>query len=80
MKQLKLSFFVILVKNDMLKSKLLFILIGSLLALNYTFGQVTAADCSNAVNICQNANFAIDPNGPGAVADFQSGTVSNPST
>lgn len=44
------------------------------------FTQVTAADCSNAVNICQNANFAIDPNGPGAVADFQSGTVSNPST
>jgi gliding motility-associated-like protein len=42
--------------------------------------QVTAADCINAVNICQNANFAIDPNGPGSVADFQSGTVSNPST
>ena len=42
--------------------------------------QVTAADCINAVNICQNANFAIDPNGPGSVADFQSGTISNPST
>ena len=41
--------------------------------------QVTAADCINAVNICQNATFAIDPNGPGSVADFQSGTVSNPS-
>jgi len=44
------------------------------------FTQVTAADCINAVNICQNANFAIDPNGPGAVADFQSGTISNPSS
>jgi gliding motility-associated-like protein len=43
------------------------------------FTQVTAADCINAVNICQNATFAIDPNGPGSVADFQSGTVSNPS-
>lgn len=44
------------------------------------FTQVTAADCINAVNICQNATFAIDPNGPGSVADFQSGTVSNPSS
>jgi len=44
------------------------------------FAQVTAADCINAVNICQNATFSIDPNGPGSVADFQSGTISNPST
>lgn len=45
-----------------------------------SFAQVTAADCINAVNICQNATFSIDPNGPGFVADFQSGSVSNPST
>ncbi len=44
------------------------------------YSQVTAADCINAVNICQNASFSIDPNGPGSVADFQSGTVSNPSS
>lgn len=42
------------------------------------YSQVTAADCINAVNICQNASFAIDPNGPGSIADIQTGTVSNP--
>ncbi len=46
---------------------------------SFAGGAVTAADCINAVNICQNASFAIDPNGSGSVADFQSGTVSNPS-
>ncbi len=56
-------------------SIVVFLLIG-----NKYFSQVTAADCINAVNICQNATFAIDPNGPGSVADFQSGSVSNPST
>ena len=44
-------------------------------------GPVTASDCSNAVNICQNASFQIDPvTGPGLVTEFQTGTVSNPST
>jgi hypothetical protein len=46
----------------------------------YVISQVTAADCSNAVNICQNASFSVDPNGPGAVTEFQSGSISNPST
>ena len=44
------------------------------------FTQVTAADCPNAVNICQNASFSIDPNGPGAISELQSGTFSNPSS
>jgi gliding motility-associated-like protein len=43
--------------------------------------QVTAPDCNTAVNICSNASFAIDPNGPGAVNDFTtSHNISNPST
>lgn len=43
--------------------------------------QITAPDCNTAVNICSNANFAIDPNGPGSVIDFTtSHNISNPST
>lgn len=43
-------------------------------------GPVTAGDCSNAVNICTNASFQIDPNGFGSVNELNTGTVSNPST
>jgi hypothetical protein len=40
---------------------------------------VTAGDCQFAVNICDNANFAVDPNGYGAIDEIPiSGTVSNP--
>lgn len=43
-------------------------------------GAITASDCSNAVNICQNASFQIDPvTGSGSVTEFQTGSVSNPS-
>lgn len=56
----------------------LFAILFFLLTSNVT-SQVTAADCINAVNICQNATFSVDPNGPGTVADLQSGTISNPS-
>jgi gliding motility-associated-like protein len=43
-------------------------------------GPITASDCSNAVNICQNASFQIDPvTGSGSVTEFQTGTISNPS-
>ena len=45
----------------------------------YAASQITAADCSNAVNICQNASFAIDPNGSGAVQELLGNTLSNPS-
>ncbi len=41
---------------------------------------VTAGDCSQAVNICTNASFAVDPNGYGNVEEFFVGTTSNPST
>ena len=61
--------------------KFIFSFFFLILVLNfYVHAQVTAADCPNAVNICQNASFAIDPNGPGAIAELQSGTFSNPSS
>ena len=44
------------------------------------FGQTsTASDCVDAVNICTNATFAIDPNGEGAVL-VDGNNVSNPTT
>ncbi len=42
-------------------------------------GVVVASDCANAVNICTNSSFQIDPNGSGNVVEFVSGSVSNPS-
>jgi len=42
-------------------------------------GPVVASDCANAVNICTNATFQIDPNGAGNVVEFGIGTISNPS-
>ncbi len=40
---------------------------------------VTASDCSDAVNICTNANFQIDPNGVGLVNEIPaSGSLGNP--
>ena len=44
------------------------------------FGQAsTASDCPDAVNICTNSTFAIDPSGSGAIQELN-GNVSNPST
>jgi hypothetical protein len=42
-------------------------------------GVIVASDCANAVNICTNSSFQIDPNGAGNVLEIVSGTVSNPS-
>lgn len=42
-------------------------------------GPTIASDCSNAVNICTNSAFQIDPNGSGSVTEFTSGSISNPS-
>ena len=42
-------------------------------------GVITAGDCSNAVNICTNAAFQVDPNGFGSVNEFTTGSISNPS-
>ncbi|MFN4234250.1 MAG: gliding motility-associated C-terminal domain-containing protein [Bacteroidia bacterium] len=63
------------------KANILFIII-LIFSNRILFAQVTAPDCNVAVNICSNANFAIDPNGPGAVNDFTSFShgVSNPLT
>lgn len=61
--------------------KKFFLLITVITAYVFAYAQVTAPDCSTAVNICSNASFAIDPNGPGAVNDFTSSHgVSNPLT
>lgn len=46
----------------------------------YAQGPVTAADCSDAVNICSNASFSVDPNGSGQVYELSYGTFSNPSS
>ncbi|MGB1647363.1 MAG: hypothetical protein ACPG9I_08720, partial [Crocinitomicaceae bacterium] len=45
------------------------------------FGQTsTASDCVDAVNICTNATFAIDPSGAGSVLELDGNNVSNPTT
>ncbi|MDG2152526.1 MAG: hypothetical protein P8K10_01170, partial [Crocinitomicaceae bacterium] len=45
------------------------------------FGQAsTASDCQDAVNICTNATFAIDPSGSGAILELDGNNVSNPTT
>lgn len=42
---------------------------------------VTASDCSEAVNICSDPTFTIEPNGTGLVNDIPaSGTIGNPAT
>ena len=40
----------------------------------------TASDCVDAVNICTDATFAIDPSGSGAIDELFFSVVSNPST
>ncbi|MBL7922190.1 MAG: hypothetical protein JNJ40_17880, partial [Bacteroidia bacterium] len=53
----------------------------SLLLLGFcktSFSQVTATQCNQAVNICSNASFGINPNGNGTLP--ASGTFGNPST
>ena len=65
--------------SNVIKQYYLFVLLSFLSCVD-VLAQVTAADCPNAVNICQNASFAIDPNGPGAISELQSGTFSNPSS
>ena len=46
--------------------------------LSSAISQVTASDCGTAVNICQDANFAVDPNGFGALDELIVGGISNP--
>ncbi|MES2512677.1 MAG: gliding motility-associated C-terminal domain-containing protein [Bacteroidota bacterium] len=42
---------------------------------------ITASNCTQAINICSNAGFQIDPNGAGSVNELPgTNTVSNPST
>ncbi|MCB0791996.1 MAG: hypothetical protein H6595_00085 [Flavobacteriales bacterium] len=42
-------------------------------------GPVTASDCPDAVNICTNYNFQIDPNGEGAIYEIPAlGSYGNP--
>jgi hypothetical protein len=40
---------------------------------------ITASDCMNAVNICENLNFQIDPNGSGLINEIPApGSMANP--
>jgi len=55
---------------------LLFVLIYSSVHSQFT----TASDCVDAVNICTDATFAIDPSGSGAIDELAFSGVSNPST
>ena len=60
--------------------KNILILIGLLSYGALLFGQpVTASDCPQAVNICNNASFQIDANGSG-VEELDNSPISNPST
>ncbi len=44
-------------------------------------GTTTASDCSNAVNVCTDLSFSIDPNGYGAIDEIPDpGMFGNPST
>lgn len=49
-------------------------------SLNCPGTAITAGDCPNAVNVCNNMNFAVDPNGFGAVNELTTCSVSNPCT
>ncbi len=43
------------------------------------FSQVTASDCPDAINVCTDLNFTIDPNGEGVLDEIpSSGTFGNP--
>lgn len=43
------------------------------------YAPITASDCIDAVNVCENLNFVIDPNGNGLINEVPTvGTVSNP--
>ena len=37
-------------------------------------------DCDNSIEACTNPSFAVTPNGFGAIEEFQSGTITNPSS
>jgi len=43
-------------------------------------GPVNAGDCTDAIDVCTNLNFSIDPNGYGSVDELCYGCFSNPST
>ena len=42
-------------------------------------GPAIASDCNQAVNVCTNASFQVDPNGSGNIVEFTSGSFTNPS-
>ncbi|MCH2234538.1 MAG: PKD domain-containing protein [Crocinitomicaceae bacterium] len=67
----------------MKKLAILFLTFG-VISFEGLYAQVTAGDCSSAINICSDAGFAVDPSGFGAVDElgdgFTTGLISNPST
>lgn len=42
-------------------------------------GPVNAGDCTDAIDVCTNLNFSIDPNGYGSIDELCYGCLSNPS-
>lgn len=42
------------------------------------YSQVTAPDCTTAINVCSNPNFSISPMGSGVIEIVTSNTLSNP--
>lgn len=60
--------------------KHLFFLIAIFSVIRISYSQATASDCVNAVSVCTNSSFAIDPNGSGNTLELDSNPVSNPST
>ncbi|MFN3918363.1 MAG: T9SS type A sorting domain-containing protein [Flavobacteriales bacterium] len=45
-----------------------------------TTGPVTASECANAINVCTNLSFAVNPNGFGAINELCTCCTSNPCT
>ena len=59
-----------------MKKYLLFCL--ALLVFTKTNAQITAKDCTAAVNVCTNASFSVAPAGSGFIDFTTASTVSNP--
>lgn len=49
-------------------------------SINCPGSSITASDCPNAVNVCTNINFSVDPNGFGTTNELTTCSVSNPCT
>ena len=69
-----------LIRNQkyFVKNNILFLILSFSFITDF-YSQATASDCVNAVNICTNSNFAVDPNGSGNTLELDNNPISNPS-